>query len=293
MTSVAELVEQTLRYIQPYVRDKQTTLHSAIGSAGATTIDLTASTGITVRAGDYLAIDYELLYVVDPGTLTAVVVQRGMLGTTAATHLIGAPVYVSPRFARGAVMAALLDDIRSWPRGLYQVNTTTVSLGVDQAQVELVTPAAVYHVLQALRVDPATNRYVKCDLNLVRGISAGVTPQGQAVQLRDGFYGFGVDLYVTYAGAFDLHQWLATTDVENRVGIPTRMHDIAVLGAAHRMLIGSGVQRVDLIAQGQDRDADENPPQAIAQTIQLLRQLRDRRIAEELQYLQAEYGIRY
>ncbi|MFA5932205.1 MAG: peptidoglycan-binding domain-containing protein [Candidatus Paceibacterota bacterium] len=70
-----------------------TTLAAAITSTSATTLTLTAGAGVT--AGTVLTIDSEdILVTDDTGGATVTTVTRGYNGTTAATHLILAPVTV-------------------------------------------------------------------------------------------------------------------------------------------------------------------------------------------------------
>lgn len=70
--------------------DSSTTLGAAITTAGQTTF--TSSAGASLKAGWLIKIDSEYLYIVSVATNT-VTVQRGVNGSTAATHLISAPVY--------------------------------------------------------------------------------------------------------------------------------------------------------------------------------------------------------
>lgn len=71
-------------------------LGGTLGAAMAdtTTLTLTMTAGHTLAAGNIIKIDSELLIVssIDANTITAV--ARGDNGSTAATHLINAPVYI-------------------------------------------------------------------------------------------------------------------------------------------------------------------------------------------------------
>ncbi len=76
-------------YLNAWV-DSTTTLGVAITSASATTF--TSSAGASLKAGWLIKIDSEYLYIVSIATNT-VTVQRGVNGSTAATHLISTAVY--------------------------------------------------------------------------------------------------------------------------------------------------------------------------------------------------------
>lgn len=97
------------------------TLGAAIASPSATTITISDDT--LIDQGDVLLIDSEALFVDAPrnGPLT-LTVQRGVNGTTAATHLNGAPIakYVAPadvqRVVRADAILSFQQDLASWGR---------------------------------------------------------------------------------------------------------------------------------------------------------------------------------
>jgi len=67
------------------------TLSAAI--TDTTTLAFTATTGHSITAGNVLKIDTELLNVASAGANTITPIVRGDNGSTAATHLINAPIY--------------------------------------------------------------------------------------------------------------------------------------------------------------------------------------------------------
>ena len=73
----------------PYIVD--TTLTAAISSTTATTCTVTAVTNLS--AGNTILIDSEQMYIYSIATLT-LTVERGVNGTTAATHLNAASLYI-------------------------------------------------------------------------------------------------------------------------------------------------------------------------------------------------------
>jgi len=73
----------------PYI--SATTLSAAIVSTTAATFTVTSVANLS--AGHTILIDSEQMYIYSIATLT-LTVERGVNGTTAATHLINAPVYV-------------------------------------------------------------------------------------------------------------------------------------------------------------------------------------------------------
>lgn len=85
-----------------------------------------------------IEVDEELMFVtsVDPATNTATVI-RGMYGSTAQTHALGAVVRDSPRVPRWAVMRALNATITSSYPDLFAVSTTTFVAGTWTLGYEL------------------------------------------------------------------------------------------------------------------------------------------------------------
>lgn len=73
----------------PYIVD--TTLSAAITSTTATTFAITSATNLS--AGQTILIDSEQMYIYSISS-TTLTVERGVNGTTAATHLISAPLYI-------------------------------------------------------------------------------------------------------------------------------------------------------------------------------------------------------
>lgn len=97
----------------------KTTLGAAIVSTTATTLTLTSTTGIETL--DYIQVDSEVMQVTSVTNATTLVVTRGELRTTAATHLISATVslYRQDEPVRRAVVlsAAHLYQTRANPGG--------------------------------------------------------------------------------------------------------------------------------------------------------------------------------
>ena len=107
-------------------------------NASATTITLAAA---GVQQGDVITIDNEALFVdhsPDLHTSNSAVVQRGVNGTTAASHLTNAPVarYRAPadirRLVRGEAISTFQQDQGSWARA---TGSTDVTLRAANTQL--------------------------------------------------------------------------------------------------------------------------------------------------------------
>jgi hypothetical protein len=101
---------------------------------------LTVSTPVTVNQGDVIVIDSEAIYVDHSPSLASgtAVVQRGVNGTTAASHLVNAPIsrYRAPadirRLVRGEAMSSFQEDQGSWARA---TGSTDVTLRAASTQL--------------------------------------------------------------------------------------------------------------------------------------------------------------
>lgn len=299
MATLADLVEATRRLLVPFSTDRRNTLNASL-DASTTTVVLSTITNSVPAVGDYIGVDYEVMYVSasSEGTTTATLtVSRAEQGTTAATHSSGGTVEVTPRFARGLILQALRDEIRSWPYDLYSTHTQVVEFAAGAATADLLPDAGteVYSVLAAHRISSAADARVRDpQLRVVRGLTAGVSPDGYKLQLADPDtrYNAAADIHVTYSQAFDTETaWASTTDLAN-IGLSPSQYDIAPLGVAWRMLAARDAERADFDAFDQSRKASEVPATYPRQAAEGFRRDRDLRIQQEINRLRDLWGVR-
>lgn len=106
----------------------------------ATATTLTVSTPVAVQQGDVILIDSEALFIDHSASLTSgtAVVQRGVNGTMAASHLINAPIqrYRAPadirRLVRGEAISTFQQDQGSWARA---TGSTDITLRAANTQL--------------------------------------------------------------------------------------------------------------------------------------------------------------
>lgn len=291
---VSSLVESTRRHLLGQHRPQMNRLDSAISTVGQSTVTFEFDAeGIT--KGSIISIDDELMYVWsrDKGTLQAVV-QRGVLGTTAATHAVGALVEVNPRFPTSVIRDELQREIRSWHPRLFAVVTKELTVEIAKRAVDLDSvPGDFFHVLDILRQPRAlSDSWVRVRGRAAHNLNTADFPSGSALFLDDPVEA-STRIRVTYARPFDLSAFDDNTDLVADVLLEPAYFDIATYGAAWRLVSTREIKRTDSDAQGEPRDAQEVPPGHILQTARQLKALRDERIAEEHRLLVHRWGVRF
>lgn len=127
----------------PY--ESRTTLSAAITSTTATSVSVTS--GATLKVGETIRVDSEQMFISDI-TSNTLMVERGVNGTTAATHSNEATVsaYLYPE---DIVQATLIMAMRAYKRkdsayqdvvGNAETGQIITSKGIDPDVAELVTP---------------------------------------------------------------------------------------------------------------------------------------------------------
>lgn len=138
-------------------------------NAAGTDLNVTAATGQYIHAGDRLWCEGEIMSVDSIGT-DAIVVTRGLFGTTAVTHADGAAVYIITSFIG-------IDKVNLWvPRGLRAKAMTLKNSEknpesaeeADNTVRELFEPKVTPH----LRGDE-NNFYLSANIKDVEGIEVG------------------------------------------------------------------------------------------------------------------------
>ena len=133
-TTIGDLVDRTFReYLEPSDELNSYTAVASAMTSSATTLSfdadlLTQEEEDVMDAGTILEIDQELLYCTGLDTVNNfVTVVRGVRGTTADSHDIGAIVKIAPSFTRLAVFEAVKDQINNLFQTLFAVETKQLS----------------------------------------------------------------------------------------------------------------------------------------------------------------------
>lgn len=292
MTTAQDLIEETKRLIYASSREQVNRLTSTINSS-VTSLAIDFPAGGIV-AGAVLSIDTELMYVwaVSGSNVT---VQRGYLGSTAASHTTQAMIFVNPRYSPFAIFQAInyeLQDFSSPSVGLYAVGTydTTASNSVLSLDVNLPGFISVIDVQYRESTSTLFWRRVDNYRILTQALSTDF-PHAQAIQFPDSIQVNAAPIRIRYKKTFTALS--ATTDDVNAVsGLPTTCNDIIPMGAAVRLTMPRAIKRGFDDAQGESRRAGEVPPNSEIDAAQGLYALRNRRIAAEVARLNALYPTR-
>lgn len=235
------------------------------------------------RAGIVIEVDSELMYVWEAtsGTKT-LVVERGYLGTTPASHSAGAVITLNPRFPKQQLLDALnydIDDLSSPANGLFHIVSVNVPYNGSDRQVDLAGATSVIDLID-VRV-----RYLADDYPVIRGVRlqrnlpTADFPSGYALVFDEDCV--AGDLRVRYKAPFTRVSSLSS-DVQSVANIPQSMEDILEMGVMVRVMAPREIKRNFTEAQGDTRRVEEVPAGAVSNSLtNILRLRRDRIIAEK------------
>lgn len=291
MTTVADLISTTRQQVYGMHRGEYNKLANNISDSAtdlSTTYDLRG-----LAAGIIISIDDELMYVWNVVTSTnALTVERGWLGTTAASHTAGTVIEVSTRFPQVAIRNALLDELRSWPKSLFRIDTYTASIVSSTTAIDLpIDP--FYDVIDVRRSSNQSDRWNRVrNYEIDRHADPNSFPSGQALYIAD-LIDTACNLQIVYSAPFDLDYFDNGIDMQIDCGLEDGMCDIPPIGAAWRLLAPREIKRTFTEAQGEARHAEEVPAGITMQTAAQLKRLRDQRIIEESDRLAQSKAIRW
>jgi hypothetical protein len=297
MTTFATLVSDTERHLLSGDREELNKLGASMLAADTTltyTYDATQ-----IAQGSYLAVDLEVLYVwtVDESRRVALV-ERGMVGSTAADHVDTSLVQVNPKFSKFDIANAINQEIRSLsapPSGLFQVKDFTVT--TQPVQRTYAVPVLNTDVLSILEIrydapgaEMEWPRVTRDEFSVLREMPTNGFPSGMAVRLDVPVYP-GRDMRIVYAAPFTELATL-TDDVTVVSGLPATAVDIPPLGAAARLMGVREAKRSFVENEMDPRRAGEVPPGSSSRAAQVLLSLMNTRINTEYLRLIQQYPDR-
>lgn len=294
MTTASDLIARTKQHLLGMQREAMDVLVSGITSS-QTSFQVTYDVS-QIQQGSYVAIGLELMYVwaVEQGSKT-VTVQRGQLGSTAATHATGDVITVNPRFPDFMILQEInadLDDLCSPVNGLFAMRSIDLTGIYGQRGYDLAGASSVLEVQEVrYRVGAAGGRrdwIPLTDYDLDREVNTADFPSGVALFLP--MVGTSA-VRVRYKATFT-HLTNLTDDVETVAGLPLSAHDLPPLGAAIRLVAGREIKRNFTESQGDSKRATEVGPGAVNASSGGLRVQRAQRITAEAARLEQQYPTR-
>jgi hypothetical protein len=293
---VSEVIDQTLNEVLfGTYRAHYNKLEQTISSADG---DLHFAYPINgIGEGSYVELEQELVYIVpgglNVGAKTATVI-RGVRGSVADTHVEGIGVSINPRFTRQSILNTMMEEARSWPNSLYQVESSPVTLSVDSTHVDLAGLFTAQDILRPVKVwrtkaGPDPDRRIRLQgWRFERDLSG---PGSADLYIEQRLPSLST-LVVQVARPFSpLVSWTEQNALDE-FGIPDSYAEILKYGASWRLVSGREARRLFTEAESEPRKAEEVPVQANATLGRQMKMIRDARIAEEINRLRYIYGLR-
>lgn len=287
MTTTDTLITETEGHLLSGDRDEQNRLTNTVAPTDTVlTFDFTLG---GIQPGAYVCLDIEVMYVWSVnstgGTAT---VQRGMLGSTPATHSGGTIAYVNPLFSKWQIFKALnveITDLSSADNGLFQEKS--FELVTQPVQKIYTVPAANLDLIKVLEIrwqevgpEKLFPRVRPDRFQVVRDLNNRDTNEtGLSLRIEDSFTP-GRPLIIRYMANFTTLN-LITDDVPSTTGLSPTMLDIPPLGAAARLMGVREAKRAFVERAVNSRRASEVPGGEAARAAGVLLQLLTARIKDE------------
>lgn len=245
-----------------------------------------------LRAGTVFEIDSELVYIWEAvsGSKT-LTVERGYMGTTAASHTAGAVITLNPRFPKAQMLEALnqdIDDLSSPLNGLFRVVTASIDYNGSDRQTDLTGATSVIDLID-VRL-----RYLDSDYPVIRAtrlqrdLPTADFPSGFAIVFDESV--MAGSLRVRYKAPFSRVSAL-TDSLQSVANVSTTMEDILELGVMSRVLSVREVKRNFIESQGDTRRSDEVGAGAMRDSFSNILRLRRDRIIAEAAKLARQYPL--
>jgi hypothetical protein len=292
MTTAATIFNRASRQLLSGTVEERNKLAASINDS-ATSIVLSYDLG-GHRPGSVVEVESELVYIWEAATATkTLTVERGYLGTTAASHSSGALTTLNPRFPRQQMLDALnaeLDDYSSTANGLFKVTAASLSYNGSDRQINLTSATSVIELIDVRLRYSADDYPVIRGVRLQRDLPTTDFASGFAIVFDDAVQ--AGTLRVRYKSPFT-RATSESSDLTSFCGLPSTCDDLAELGVIIRMTAGREVKRSFIEAQSDTRRADEVPSGAARDSTANLLRLRRERIVAEAGRLKAQYPIQF
>lgn len=288
MTTTQDLIDRVRRdYLTQGRVEPRNKLASSVDASTDTFVMAYALDNIA--SGSLLSIGLEDCYVWSTDdTSKTITVDRGVDGSTAATHTTTERVRVTARWTDSQILRAINSELANlYAQGLYQIASTEFTFTSANVGYEL--PAAALGVWRVWTRDYAFKNWVKVDgWEVDHSADPDVFASGVALYLRNGAYE-GRTVRVQYRAAFTELTTLSQ-NVVTATGLPATAVDVLAMGTAVNVLVGREVAQRLLESQGSTRRAEEVPPGALAQSFTPIIRNYQARVRAERAALVRQYG---
>ncbi len=290
MSTAGALLDRVARQLLSGTVEERNKLATSVDSDDTTFVTSYDLAGL--RTGTIFEIDSELCYVWEATTGNKnLVVERGYLGTTAASHSAGAIITINPRFPKAQMLDALnqdIDDLSSPVNGLFRVVVQNVTYNGSDRQVNLTSATNVIDLLDVRLRYLADDFPVIRRVRLQRDLPTSDFASGFALTFDESV--MAGTLRVRYKAPF-ARVTSTSDDIQTTAYVPVSMEDILELGVMQRMLSVREVKRNFIESQGDTRRSDEVPPGAMRDSFTNIQRLRRERITAEAGKLARQYPL--
>ena len=304
-TTLENMIDEVLINLAGYTfqQDRSTYLKTAVTTTTSSSASpLILSLGSTESVGKGIVeVDEELMWVDSydriSNTATIAPYGRGYLGSTAATHDADKKVTISPTFPRYSVKRAINDTIRSLGSAIFSVKTTTFTYNAAVSTYafanlniknvitiawQSIGPSKEWIPIRHYDFDSTANAEAfgyTTGTDQVQTITIGDTPiSGRTVKVT----------YATDPEAFTTN----TQDYSTQTGLPESTKDVAILGAAYRLLTYLDPARASQVSPQADETDSKRPYGASQTATKQLYALYQQRLNEETKAQQQNYPPR-
>jgi len=299
-TTLANMIDEVLINLSGYTfqQDRATHLTAAVTTTTSTSASpLILSLGSTDSVGKgTVEIDEELLWIDSfdrvANTATVSPYGRGYLGTTAATHLLDSKVTISPTFPRFSIKRAINDTVRSLGSVIFAVKSTSFTFNAAQSTYGF-TDLNIKNILTVSWQDIGPSKEWRPLRRWDFDSTADATAWGagaQTITLGEAPIS-GRTVRVVYATdpvAFTSN----SQDYVTQTGLPESTRDVAILGAAYRLLTFLDPARASQVSPQADETDSKRPYGASQSATKQLYALYTQRLNEETKAQQQNYPPR-
>lgn len=247
MTTAQDIINECRNHLYANQAPESNRLSGAL-NASATSFNLHYPPGTMTQRGAIVSIDLEDIRIWETSGNTVTVCERGVNGSTAASHADLAFVEVMPKFSPWRILQAInddLDDLASPWNGLFAVVDLelTYNPAVSGYDFTGVTPSQVLAVQEIRYKIPGPTKHLPAirSFDVSRTVPTADYPSGMALLLYEG--GFpGLPLHVRYRSRFN-HFVNLTDDAQTVALLPPEANGLPALGAACALMAGREVKR--------------------------------------------------
>jgi hypothetical protein len=282
-----------------FQQDRSTYLKTAVTTTTSSSASpLVLSLGSTDNVGKgVIEIDEELLWVDSfdriSNTATIAPYGRGYLGSTAVTHTADTKVTISPTFPRTSVKRAINDTIRSLGANIFAVKSTSFTFNAAQSTYafnnlnikniitvswQSIGPSQEWVPIRRYDFDSTADTTAFGAYAQTITLGADAPMPGRTVRV---VYAADPEAFTTNA-----------QDYVTQTGLPESTRDVAVLGAAYRLLSFLDPARAAQTSPQADETDSKRPYGASQSATKQLYALYAQRLQEETKAQQQNYPPR-